>query len=182
MQKNLSSQPLSRRGFLAGALSVTGALSLLAGCGGGGGGTGGDVTRAKLIGAWKTVSLSAEGKEQTCPGTLTLTGGDTTDCSSQSHLVLNSDGTYVGWFGIANESDSGTWSLSGTTLTLNSSASGPPLTITVTLVNSTTLTLLNDGVTVNHTKIPDLDRTKLIGKWGDATGGQVYLADGILLS
>ncbi|WP_395141228.1 glycine-rich protein [Armatimonas sp.] len=154
MENKTQPKRLTRGGFLTAlALSVTSAVGILQGCSGGGGGTPDPgITRDQLIARWNTISMSGEGKNTTCPGTITFADGSSTDCGN-GFMQLNADNTYTGSFGIANQADAGTWTFAGTTLTLNSSAAGrAPFPMTVTTANATTLVVVSDGVTVNHTK------------------------------
>ncbi len=130
------------------ALSVTSAMGIIQGCGGGGGAIIGAITRELLIARWNTVSMNAEGKDTTCPGTITLANGSSVSCSG--FMQFNADNTYVANFG--GTADSGTWTLSGSTVTLNSGVGNPQFVMTVTTVNATTLVVLSDGISVGHTK------------------------------
>ncbi len=148
-----SKQPkrLTRGGFLTAlALSLTGAIGILEGCGGGGGGEiVGAITRELLIARWNSISMSAEGKNTTCPGKLTLSSGD---ASCGGFMEFKNDNTYVANF--AGTADNGTWTLSGSNLTLLSSVSSSNNhSFHIDTLNGTSLVVSEDGFVVGHTKV-----------------------------
>lgn len=135
------------------------ALACISGCGGGGG-TAATVTlsRAALVGTWKFTKVS-EGAPNSgaaaCPGGVLQSGFTNAYniyCGSDDTNTLSADGTYVttltGLDGTTVYHPSGTWTLSGTTLTLNWPANTEVDTFTVSLsADGKTLTRMDDGYT-----------------------------------
>lgn len=147
MDTHATSLPLSRGRFLTTVgLFFFSAVSVLPGCGGGGGGSGAP-TRDQLVGRWDSVSMTAEGKVTPCPGSLSLSGGS---AACGGYMKLNSNDTYTSY--IVDADDDGTWTLSGTTLTLRSNRSTPDRVLTISSVSDLSLVIVSDGITVSHVK------------------------------
>ena len=146
---------------LLGAVLVT---SLL-GCGGGGSGSGPsspapDPVATALAGrTWRVTSISGAGVSvPTCPGTATA-GFITFTCGADDRVTFHPDGTQVSVGADptgAPATTTGTWSVSGSALTVVNTAVTPPdptltlpdtTTSSVTLTDATHFTATSSGVT-----------------------------------
>ena len=146
---------------------VLGAVALLGvGCGGGTGGNssgGGEITRELLTNEWKVFGIRGNanyeggGLEQACPETLQhLTKTNLSiSCGSADEVVIRADGTAT-YLGL-----SATWSLSGSTLTVDLGNTFGVLTASVTKISvpstDTLLRLTQVSRVVNGVRNTDED-------------------------
>lgn len=146
-------------------LGVLLAASLL-GCGGGGGGSSppppANPVRAALVGkTWRVASIAgADFSVPTCPGTATSVSGIFTfSCGADDRVTFRPDGTQTSVLGNPDGTRStytGTWGVSGSTLTVVNTAVTPPdptlalpetITSSVTLTDATHFTAADSGIT-----------------------------------
>jgi hypothetical protein len=77
---------------------------------------------ASLVGRWRQTSIATPSESADCPATLRLPDGGTTSCADNDVIEFNSNGTFTATFSATPIKASGTWRLSGNTLSLTFAA------------------------------------------------------------
>jgi hypothetical protein len=100
---------------------------------------------ASLVGRWRQTSIATPSQSADCPATLRLPDGGTTSCTDNDVIEFNSNGTFTATFSATPIKASGTWRLSGNTLSLTFAA---PSTVSGKS-RSTTIRFINGGKAIS---------------------------------
>ena len=144
--------------FFKQVVSALGLAVLLVACGGGGGGP---PLAPELYGTWDAVEIEALATIVPCPGEIALSPTESVSCGTTA-VSFNADGTYVSvdttdeLGNPVNDRTEGTWSASGTALTITETMEGPdaanlvpinpvePITLAWSISANRLTTTLND--------------------------------------
>lgn len=152
----------------AGALSrIAGLCSVVAllttGCGGGGDALSGGSTRGGLTGTWTRSFIEASGRGVTCPNSLVVDGVMVDSCVRGETLVLRNDGTYTMTYpapkAINLSEETGTYSVSGSILTMKRLTSSFDTDVSGTIDDDETTTL---ELVTSSSAIPEHPQQRIV--------------------
>jgi hypothetical protein len=119
---------IRKAGVWACAMGLVSAISLLTLVGCSGSSNSGSQTRSDAFGTWVKTGVSSRGRFVSCPNSITIDGVLVDSCVHGELLQLNEDGTYSITYPpprfINLTTESGTWTVNGSTLTLTRLQSG----------------------------------------------------------